>query len=105
MRRIRRRFFIKRRCSAACRVAGEGSPARGRAGITPYDALAAGFGRSGGSDIAGGGATFRSVIGGSTGAAGRVGSMGAPSMAPPSPLLAIVSVRSMFLYRGWRGLS
>ncbi len=104
-RRIRRRFFIWRRCSAARRVAGEGSPAVGFVGMTPYDALAAGLGRRGGSDIAGGAKSWRSVIAGSTGAGGRLGSMGAPSMALPSPLLAIVSVRSMLVYRGWRAVS
>ena len=104
-RRIRRRFFISRRCSAARRAAGEGSPAVGFVGMTPYVALAAGLGRRGGSDIAGGAKSWRSVIEGSTGAGGRLGSMGAPSIALPSPLLAIVSVRSMLVYRGWRAVS
>ena len=44
------------------------------------------------------------MIAGSTGAAGRVGSIGSTlRWHRSSPLLAIVSVRSMLVYRGWRG--
>lgn len=107
MRLIRRRFLAWRRISAARRVAGDGSPARGLAGMTPYVALAAGFGRSGGSDITGGGVASALGAAGSTGAGGKVGNIGTPPMAPFSLFSVIVSVRSMPVLSGlpWRVLS
>ena len=99
-------------------MAGDGSPARGLTGSTPYDAFAAGFGRRGASDIDGAASTPMldgevldgGVLdgGGSAGAAGRVGSggsVGRPVMAPSSLPLALISVKSTFVYRGWQGMA
>lgn len=110
IRRMRRRFFICRRCSAARRAAGDGSPARGLTGSTPYDAFAAGFGRRGGNDIDAA-ASLPKLDGGvlegagSAGAAGSGGSVGRPVMAPSSLPLTLISVESMFVYRGWQGMA
>jgi hypothetical protein len=46
--------------------------------------------------------------GGSAGAAGRVGSggsVGRPVMAPSSLPLALISVKSTLVYRGWQGMA